>query len=260
MQISISRLKTFKACRRAYYFKYMENLEPIQKAEALETGLAYHGYVEAINRSEGLVGDDYSKEAAMARAYLKFIAPKVAVRSVEAWVSCDLGQGDMLIGRVDGLTEDGCIIEHKTTSAEITEEYEYNLQWDEQILAYMLCTGMRKIYYTVCRKPTIKQKKGETDEEFYNRMVEWYDEDTESKIRLLKIERTDEEVEQFRKELIGTMEEVHNSKVMYRNCLHCFKWGRQCEYAPICLTYEPEQEYAEFMKVERSTYGIPENK
>ena len=248
MQISISRLKTFKACRRAYYLKYIEGLEPIAKSDALETGLTYHSLVEKINNNESLPEDDYSKENAMARAYLRHIASKIAVRSVEQWVKYDLENGDTLIGRVDGMSYDGCIVEHKTTSAEITEEYEYSLQWDEQILAYMLCTGARKIYYTVCRKPTIKQKQNESDEDFYNRCVEWYDTDTESKIRLLVLERTDEEVEKFRQELIATLDEMKNSKVMYRNCLHCFKWGRQCEYAPVCLSYDPNESYAEFIK------------
>ena len=248
MQISISRLKTFKACRRAYYFKYIEGLEPIKKADALETGLNYHEFVEKLDMGGSLPEDDYSKESAMLRAYLKYIFPQLTVMKTEEWVKYDLGDGDELIGRVDGIAFDGSIVEHKTTSAEITEEYEFNLQWDEQMLAYMLCTGARKIYYTVCRKPTIRQKKNESDEEFFQRCVEWYDEDTESKVRLLVLERTDEEVENFRKELVETMQELKNAKSMYRNCLHCFRWGRQCEYAPICLSYDPNQEYAEFYR------------
>ena len=38
MIISVSRLKTFKACRRMYELKYIHNLEPVQTPEALETG------------------------------------------------------------------------------------------------------------------------------------------------------------------------------------------------------------------------------
>ena len=260
MQISISRLKTFKACRRAYYFKYMENLEPIQKAEALETGGSYHKLLEELNTTGQLPECDFSKEYAMAKAYEKYIYPRFKVVEAEKYLEYDLGDGDNMIGYADGIADDGHIVEHKSTSSEITEQYEYNLLWDEQILAYMLMTEMRKVWYTVCRKPSIRQKQNETESQFYQRMLDWYDEDTESKIRLLEIERTDEEVEQFRKELIETLEELHNSKSMYRNCLHCFRWGRQCEYAPICLSYEPEQEYAGFTKVERSTYGVSENK
>lgn len=250
MQISISQLKTFKACRRAYFFKYLEKIQPYKKADALETGTSYHEMVEHINQGLELDAQDYSKEAAMARAYLRYIAGRVWVNKAEEWVRYDLGCGDTLIGRVDGMTYNGDIVEHKTTSAEITEEYEFNLQWDEQILAYMLCTGARKIYYTVCRKPTIRQKQNESDEDFYNRCVEWYDTDTDSKIRLLEITRTDEEVEAFKQDLKATLEEMKYAKHYYKNCLHCFRFGRQCEYAPICLTYDPKQEYAGFYKEE----------
>ena len=150
----------------------------------------------------------------------------------------------------DGIADDGHIVEHKTCSSEITEQYEYNLLWNEQILIYMLMTGMRKVWYTVCRKPTIRQGKNETDEEFFNRMVEWYDTDTESKIRLLEIERTDEEVNNYLKDL-NKLSVVMGMKHInfYRNTCHCNMWGRRCEYSSICLNYDPNQEYIDFVKV-----------
>ena len=189
----------------------METLEPIQKAEALETGSNYHKLLETLNTT-GEIESGYTKEIAM-------------------------------------------------TSQEITEQYEYNLLWDEQILAYMLLTGMRKVWYTVCRKPTIRQKKNETDDEFFERMVEWYDEDTESKIRLLEIERTDNEVEQFKAELDAMRYEMKNAEIsdkhrtvkaspFYRNTCHCNMWGRRCEYSSICLNYQPNTEYIDFYRKE----------
>ena len=135
---------------------------------------------------------------------------------------------------MDGIAEDGRLVEHKTTSSEIGDDYEYMLQWDEQLLAYMLMTGKREMYYTVCKKPTIRQKKNETEEEFMQRCVEWYDEDTDSKIRLMLISRTDEEVAEFNK-----------------NPSYCKHWGRMCDYASVCLHYDPKQEYIEFEKVDR---------
>ena len=252
MKVSISRMKLFKACRRAYQFKYIEKLEPVQKAEALETGSEYHELVEWINEHGSFDGveEDWSKEQAMASAYYRYIYPNLPkIKSAEEWVGCSIGDdGDELIGRVDALTVDGEVVEHKTTSSEINEEYEYNLQWDEQILAYMLCTGCRKIYYTVCRKPTIRQKKDETEEEFFHRMVEWYNEDTDSKIKIIEIVRTDEEVLRFKLDFAQELKELKNASLMYRNCQHCFRWGRQCEYAPICLNYDPNQEYIGFVK------------
>ena len=230
----------------------MENLEPIQKAEALETGSNYHSLLEELNKT-GSFESDYSKESAMATAYKKYIYPHFKVTEAEKYVEYDLGNGDTLIGYVDGVTDNGYIVEHKTTGMDITEQYEYNLLWDEQILAYMLMTGMRKVWYTVCRKPTIRIKKNESEEEFFERMVAWYDEDTDSKIRLLEIERTDEEVEQFRQDLEvikATIQEAVQDKNFYKNTCHCNMYGRRCEYSSICLNYQPNAEYIDFYRKE----------
>ena len=246
MIASISRVKLFKSCRRAYQFRYIEDLEPVQKAEALETGSNYHEELEDLYRNGGIAIVNHSKEEAMAVAYQRYIYPKFEVKSVEEWMQKPIGN-HILLGRVDGIAEDGLLVEHKTTSAEITEEYEYNLQWDEQILAYMYLTDAREVWYTVCRKPTIRQKKNETDEEFFQRMVDWYDTETESRIRLLKISRTDEEVQDFAEGFKAICDEMERG-VIYRNTNYCNCWGRRCEYSSICLNYDPNQEYVEFVK------------
>ena len=253
MRLSVSRIKAFKACRRLYELKFLEHLEPIQKAEALETGSNYHQMLEFLNKNgidafkqeyEG----DFSKEHAMATAYSKHIYPQFKVIDAERWLEVETINGDKLVGIVDAIADDGHIVEHKTTGSEITEAYEYNLQWDEQILAYMYMTGNRKVHYTVCRKPTIRQKQSETEEEFYNRMLEWYETDTDSKIRLLEIERTDDEVARFEDDLLMIADDMRHAGNFYRNTCHCNAWGRRCEYSSICLNYDPNQECVEFVK------------
>ena len=247
MQLSISRIKLFKACRRAYQLKYVEGLRPVETADALQTGLNYHEMLEQLY-TDGKFENDLSKEAAMVTAYQKYIYPQFKMNTVETWVEYPLPFGNTLIGRVDGMAEDGKLVEHKTTGQSIREVYEYNLQWDEQILAYMLCTGAREMYYTVCRKPTIRQKKNESDEEFYQRMVEWYDEDTDDKIKLIEVSRTDEEVLEFAHDLYKMVTSMKFCKNFYKNTSYCTHWGRRCEYASVCLHYDPEQEYIEFVK------------
>ena len=255
MRFSVSRIKAFKSCRRLYELKYIENLVPVENPQALEIGSNYHKLLELLNSGINLAenpefSDDYSKEMAMARAYEKYILPHVHVKESEKWLEKELGDGNTLVGIADGITEDGYIVEHKTTGSEITEQYEYNLLWDEQILMYMYLTGNRKVWYTVCRKPTIRQKQNESDEEFFNRMIEWYDTDTDSKIRLLEIERTDEEVAQFEDDLMLIINEMLHAGYFYRNTCQCNMYGRRCEYSSVCLHYNPEQEYIEFMKGE----------
>lgn len=249
MKLSISRIKLFKACRRAYKLRYVEGLIPAEKPQALQTGTSYHEKLEQLC-TEGDFKNDFSKESAMAAAYRKYIYPKVDIERAENWLSYKISCRDELVGIADGIASDGRLVEHKTTSATSLDEYEYGLAWDEQILAYMLMTGARQIYYTVCRKPTIRKKRGESDEEFYQRMVEWYDEDTENKIRLMLLSRADAEVERFRHELEAMADEMNSSTNLYRNTLYCKHWGRMCEYAPVCLYYDPEQEYIGFTRKE----------
>lgn len=250
MRASVSQIKAFKACRRAWYFKYSEKLEPVQVAESLQTGRKYHALLETLENGEELP-EEYTKECAMATAFKKYIFPYIKVVAAEKELELPVGD-HILHGFVDGLSEDGCIVEHKTTSMDISEggEYEYNLLWDEQVLAYMALTGSRKVYYTVCKKPTIRLKKGETEEEFYQRMVEWYDEDTDQKIRLFVVERTDAEVEQFLKDFSDICDVMEQAKTLYRNTGNCTKFGRRCEYSSICLNYDPAQQYLEFTKGE----------
>jgi len=248
MKLSISQIKTFKACRRAWELRYKEGLRPIQTAEALELGKSYHELLEALEKGEGLEDGVFDKPHAMAKAYEKYILPQFKVVAAEQELEKEIG-GHTLHGFVDGLSDDGHIVEHKTTSMDIAEggEYEYNLLWDEQVLAYMSLSGLRKVHYTVCKKPTIRLKKDETDEEFYNRMVTWYDDDTENKIRVFTVERTDEEVAQWEQDFVAIADEMERG-VIYKNTCHCVQYGRRCEYANVCLHYDPEQQYIEFTK------------
>lgn len=246
MKVSISKIKLFKACRKAFYFKYVEDLIPNETAEPLQTGIDYHARIEALYKGEE-VEEDFSKASAMAKAYEKHILPKLKkVTKPEKWYEKSFGRNNVLIGRVDGVSDD-YIVEHKTVGTDL-EEYEYGLQWDEQLLAYMWMTGLRHAKYTLCRKPTIRQKKDETDEQFYQRMIEWYDSDTDNKIRIVDIYRTDEEIAQFEYDLRAITNEMDFTNRYYRNTNHCFRWGRRCEYASICLNYDPDQTYVEFTK------------
>jgi hypothetical protein len=255
MKFSISQIKNFKTCRRSYFFRYIEELEPVQKAEPLETGSSYHEFLETLYRDGNLNAvEEPTKALAMAKAYETYIYPFLAVKAVEEPFTFVICNDYELIGRVDGIAEDGNLVEHKTTSKDL-EQFEYDLQWDEQLMAYMLAYDVRKVYYTVVKKPTIRLKKNETDEEFYQRMVEWYDIDTHEKIRLIEVERTDEEIEQFRDELCDICYEIERAsthpKRLYKNCLWCNNFGRRCEYSSICLNYDPNETYIEFEKVER---------
>ena len=114
------------------------------------------------------------------------------------------------------------------------------------------------MYYTVCKKPTIRQKQTETAEEYYERCCAWYGEDTDRKIRVIKVTRNEKEVKAHKialRYIARDMEKDEKAKkpkefTFYRNCSNCTAYGRKCEYASICLDYDPKLEYVEFKKKE----------
>lgn len=267
-KISASKAKCYKECKRKYFFRYVEELENATPVQALQDGKSYHEKIESLYK-EGWFSIDETdpKVTAMALAYEKYIYPHFKVQKVEEEFEYPLGEKHLLVGRYDARAEDGCLVEHKTTSKKVDDEYLFNLQFDEQIPTYMLASGARQIYYTICQKPSIRQKKDESDEEFLKRCVDWYDEDTDSKIRVVKLTRTDEEVKQREAELSYlclSMElderwhklydkngEFGKEKIFYRNTCACTQFGRSCPYMSICLNYKPELQYVEFVKREK---------
>lgn len=260
MKISASKVKCYKACKRAYYFRYVEELVPVETAQPLVDGSNYHAMIEQLYKNGWFEADveNNPKIAAMAMAYERYIYPQFKVKAAEEWFEYKLTDNVQLVGRFDGIADDGLVVEHKTTSADVDDEYIYNLQWDEQILTYMLVSGKNEMYYTVCKKPTIRQKQSETAEEYYERCCAWYAEDTDKKIRVIKVTRSEKEVKTYKtalKYIAKDMQKDEKAKkpkeyTFYRNCSNCTAYGRKCEYASICLDYDPKLEYVEFKKKE----------
>lgn len=246
MRLSNSKIQCFKSCRRKYQLKYVEDIVPVQSAEALERGKSYHEKVEMILKGEEFTFDD-PKTDAMALAFQKYILPKVGkVEAVEEWFETPLPDGNVLCGKCDGRLEDGRIVEHKTTSADLDEAYIASLQNDEQILTYMWAYGVNEILYTVCKTPSIRLKKDETDDEFRQRCLEWYDTDTEMKIGTINVFRDPDEIKEFGKDLEAISDEINHCKRFYRVPAHCMKWNRPCEYMGICRNFDPQMQYVGF--------------
>lgn len=264
MKISANKVRCYKACKRKYYFSYVEELKSIQDAQPIKDGKCYHAMLESLYKDGDFEIDmDNPKVSAMATAYKRYIYTQFKVNSVEEEFEYPLDDREhyKLVGRFDGIAEDGLVVEHKTTSDNVDDEYIYNLQWDEQILDYMLATGTNEMYYTVCKKPTIRLKQNETNEQYYERCVAWYAEDTDKKIRVIKVTRNQKEIEQQKELLKAIATDMQSDEdgawtidnydvVFYRNPSNCTCYGRRCEFANICLDYDPKLQYVEFTKKE----------
>lgn len=266
MKLSASLVKTYKMCRRKYELKYIEELEPVAKSQALQDGSDYHDFIEKFYKGEDVISyheGDNPKIKAMLFAYFKYIAkPNKELKEIkyaEKWFEYPLTKKHSIVGRNDAVTKDGIPVEHKTVSCDIDDEYVYTLQWDEQILTYMLANSINEMYYTVVKKPTIRQRQNETEEEFYKRCIDWYNEDTEKKVRLIKVTRSFAEIEEHRKNLIVIAKEIETCKHFYRNPNACNCYNRRCEYSQVCLNYNPQLEYVEYEKKKRYSEELEEN-
>lgn len=252
MKASNSGIQCFKQCRRMYQLKYLYGLEPVQTADSLKRGTQYHELVEGLLKGNSSFEDcDDPKIKAMATAFQMYILPLLGnVEAEEEWFEYLTPSGHKVIGRIDARTGNKELVEHKTTSGLIDGAYFQKLEFDEQIPTYMLAYGAYWINYTVCSVPSIRQKKNESDEEFYLRCVEWYATDTSQKITMVRLNRTQEELERFLGEQDEILNEMENCKHFYRNPNQCCRWNRMCEYSSVCMNYDPAQEYVQFKKRE----------
>ncbi len=248
MRASHSKIQCFKSCRRLYELKYIEGVKYTGFVEALDRGSNYHEMVEKLCKTGTLEYGDNPKYNAMLYAYHKYIYGEIDIAECEVEFEFELN-GNSVTGIIDGITQDGTLVEHKTTSGELNQDYLYQLEFNEQILMYMLAKRTTQMWYTVCRTPTIRQKTRETPEEFFQRCCEWYEVDTELKIGYFLVQRSKKQLQEFEDNLDKILSEMENAKLFYKNTGYCNKWGRFCEYSSICLDYSKDREYINFERI-----------
>lgn len=186
-QVSASAMRCFKACRRRYFFQYVERLKLLITPKPLSFGGAVHKGVENLLNGRSL--DDMKK--AIIDSYSDedlnddIIAPDMALIAVLAfdkyvdwrsWKILDvekrfevsMGYAKHLIGFLDTLVEiDGLnyIVEHKTiTERTLTERYLNHLLFDDQAGLYIVAANkmgynVRGALYNIMLKPDMKPYK-----------------------------------------------------------------------------------------------------
>lgn len=234
-ELTASMLGTFKRCPRRYELEYIYDLKPSEPSEALAIGSSYHANVENILRHE-----DYNHEGLagkMAEAFEKYIDWQNWYAIPEKEFRVRLSRGLYLKGRLDALTYDGLPVEHKTTGQSNMEKYIDHLAYDDQIAIYMLATQSQRAVYTIIQKPTIRQCKNETEEEYLKRISEWY---SPEHVMSVNVVRTAGELEAKREEIIYLSKQIRQTKMFWRNPNTCAITS--CPYASICLNYEPDMQ------------------
>jgi RecB family exonuclease len=209
--LTYSALNTFRNCPRKYKNRYLDNLRPRERAEALSFGSVIHTAIELWYRSSdaesrlrdvlAYIDDAFENRVvdsnqmvqwhlatAMIRGYAeRYATEEFEVVEVEKEFVGEIRNPDTgrqsqtfrIAGKVDGIVRchDGLyLLEHKTAS-NVDASYLDKLWTDTQIALY--CYYLRElgypivgVVYNVLLKSRLKQGKGETQEEYEVRHAE----------------------------------------------------------------------------------------
>lgn len=243
-KLTASMIASFKKCPRRYELEYLYELKPVTNSDVLVIGSNYHANVEKILKHEDY--DHTGLAGKMAEAFERFIDWQGWNAIAEEEFEVRLARGIYLNGKLDALTTDGIPVEHKTTGQYSLDKYIEHLAYDDQIAIYMLATSSKKAVYTIIQKPSIRQGKNETEEEYLSRVSEWY---TPEHITCVNVFRSAGELEAKREEIIYLAHQIRKTKMFWRNPNTCAL--TPCPYSNICLNYEPQMQLVGFEKKER---------
>jgi len=262
--MSASKIRCFKECRRKYYFRYIESIEPITKALPLALGKAVHtgleildggGTMEQAEAAINLQYEDWPEEdtgmipvhaLAIVAGYHEYVKPDWKIIDLESRFEVSCGKGRRLIGYFDGIIERNghtYILERKTART-VDEKYLHNLLWDEQasIYAYAaseLGLNIKGILYDIIQKASIRQKQNETEEEFIERLREWYK--APSRYTRHLVTRNRNQIESLADDIRDVALDItvtEREQRWYRNPAACQIYG--CAFRSICLEDTPE--------------------
>jgi len=199
-----SASRTYSTCAKRYKYRYIEEIVPIEVPSFFNTGTNFHLYMKQIYNSqvadEAAVLDTFTdKEMAICICYGEeyrhdifyktFSSYKILAVEMEfdlPLVNPDTGRESKTFrhgGKIDLVLDDGrdgiIIVDHKTAQ-NIGGDYIDRVQHNAQLYGYSVaaervfgkkCTSL---FMNVICKPTIRLKKNESEEDFYQRMLDWY--------------------------------------------------------------------------------------
>ena len=272
--ITQTELTTFSRCEERHNLRYNKWLAPFEEHPALAMGSAFHAGIESKSVAaavEALSGPDpvwdiWEGGAARAREAVVTAMVGGALTRWTEWpdlqevqfeipfkhpVTGNSSKRHRFSGIFDGVwkgthpdyPEEVILGEWKTASV-VNNDYMQRLEIDFQVSTYLWAASIlygvpvRKVVYRIVKKPTIKQRKTETVEEYSERVVADYIDRPEHYFFEALVERTDEQLEHWRHQAWATHKRILQIKrggvPAIRNTQSCVGRGR-CPYFDLCV-------------------------
>jgi hypothetical protein len=301
--LTYSALNCWRNCPRKYKLRYREHLRPREKAETLAFGSTIHRALELWYAAEGdphrlfrvldLLDAAYpDREADPAQKAAWFQAKAMMAGYAARYPQEDFAvlelekefQGEIrnpatgatsktftMAGKADGIVRQGgdlYLLEHKTASS-IDGAYLDRLWCDTQIALYShylreMGYPVVGVIYNVLLKTRLKQRQGETEEEYLERKAALAAKNKSGKSSAQRQEpESDEDFQARLADWYGKPDAFHREKIYLSedrlamvaeevwevtqqyldarrrdswllNTSYCFNWSRPCEYFPYC--------------------------
>jgi len=248
--LTSSAIKTYMDCPRKYEWAYVYNIRPIRQSDALRFGSLFHDVFELLDN--GIAWKDICKRT-LNRAATKVEAQQVlrltaehhwhhgddgytveetegVFRTTIGGYECG-GKRDRIVRLPDGRR---ALQEYKTSSEDISPGSLYwrRLRMDIQVSIYFLSSGVETIIYDVTRKPTIRQWRKETVQEYGQRLTDDIRIRPEYYFRRQEVARSQADIDAAVEDVacVGRLIELEQFP---RNTASCTRYG-ECPYFTAC--------------------------
>ena len=235
-----SEVKLYQACPRKWVFSYLLRRVSVQESIHLTRGKQVHSYLEDWWRGYMHTCCDLPTEPLSQACCIAYDAywgkPPVGAWYTEGYWVSKVGNVNCA-GTVDAIDSvQNTIVEHKTTSQDISPGSMYWRQvvtTDVQVSMYRAAFPGATILYDVIRKPALRQKKDESEQDFVVRLVEAMAAKPEEYFQRATVVRLESEDEAFYADLVS-VDRLRHGKEHPRNPANCFNYGSRCEYFDVC--------------------------
>lgn len=252
---SVSQLKTALECRQKWANKYIKELVPLDDGSfEINYGKAFHDRLEHGGASE-LFGQKWNTIVNQHYyAYCKYWEANGDVETVATEVpfefSLTLDENYLIHGYIDRVVK-FCgryhILDTKTTGSDAAGKAKYHLH-SLQLPMYVLAAqsvpelqqyNIESAIIDITCRPGIRQKKNETDQEYLDRVAEWYyNRRHEVFYRSKPIEYDQGYLHNLASETMALIDELEAGNNPYKNRDSCYKFRSQCGYHPVCFSNE----------------------
>lgn len=265
--LSDSAFRCFRDCRKKYYYRYELNLAPIHfNVAALHFGKLFHGAIAEWSITRNVAStciwlngqeckeDDRRYIYGMLDGYLEAYRDSTPPLLCEVEFTNPIRNPDtgrksrsfIQYGFMDALAPTERQLWERKTTSKLGQNLE-KLWSDSQITGYVAAlrdagNDVRTVVYDEAQKTKIKQKKTETQDEFWARRDALYL-DSPAMYHREEVYISDRQIADWRRDLWNVTQgilECRRSGNWYRNTSRCHDYFSTCPYAPLCESGQSE--------------------